>query len=227
MSANRYLLPILVILSIVGSYAAAKTNGNWSVSGKQTINTDNLSSSENVRGWMTLEQLSVGYGIEQNELYKLLGIPAEISPETALKDLEGMIPNFEVSSVRESLAIFLGEVLEETDIQPFSTELPEEEVVFQETPIPTEHIPQGAGSGDGLGPTPLPPGQLLADSEIKGRQTLQEIIDGCQVNQADLLTALELPENTDLNTMIKDLIGIGKVTEIQSVRDAVATLQSK
>jgi hypothetical protein len=222
MSAYRYLLPILLILSIFGSYAIAKASGYWSVSGKQSIDTENLSSSEDVRGWMTLEQLSGGYGIEQNELYRLLGIPTEIPPETALKDLEGVIPDFEVSSVRDSLAIILGEAA----LQPVSTELPDEELIFQETPGPTEHIPMGTGEGDGLGPTPLPPGQFLAGSEIKGRQTLQEIIDGCQVNQRDLFNALGLPENTNLNTMVKDLIGLGKVDEIQTVRDTVTALQN-
>ena len=223
MSANRYFLPILLILSILGSYAVAKASGYWSVSGKQTIDTENLSSSEDVRGWMTLEQLSVGYGIEQNELYRLLGIPTDIPPETALKDLEGLIPDFEVSSVRESLAIFLGEAA----FQPVSTELPDEELIFQETPAPTERIPLGNGEGDGLGATPLPPGQFLVGSEIKGRQTLQEIIDGCQVNQRDLFNALGLPENTNLNTMVKDLIGTGNVDEIQTVRDVVTALQDR
>lgn len=227
MSANRYLLPLMLILSILGSYAVAEASGYWSVSGKQTIDTENLSSSEDVRGWMTLEQLSEGYGIEQNELYRLLGIPTEIPPETALKDLEGIIPDFEISSVRESLAVILGEAEEGTALQPVSTELPDEELVFQETPAPAEHIPLGTGDGDGLGPTPLPPGQYLAGSEIKGRQTLREIIDGCQVDQSDLFIALGLLENTNLNTMVKDLIGLGKVDEIQTVRDAVTALQDR
>jgi len=227
MSVNRYFLPLLLIFSILGSYAVAKASGYWSVSGKQTIDTENLSSSEDVRGWMTLEQLSRGYGIEQSELYRLLEIPNDIPPETALKDLEGVIPDFEVSSVRDSLAIFLGEAAEEAAIQPVSTELPDEELIFQETPAPNEHVPLGTGDGDGLGPTPLPPGQFLAGSEIKGRQTLQEIIDGCQVNQGDLFNALGLPENTNLNTMVKDLIGFGKVDEIQTVRDVVTALQDR
>lgn len=223
MSTNRYFLPILLILSILGSYAVAKASGYWSVSGKQIIDTESLSSSEDVRGWMTLGQLSRGYGIEQNELYRLLGIPTDIPPETALKDLEGVIPDFEVSSVRESLAVILGEAA----VQPVSTQLPDEELIFQETPAPTEHIPLGTSDGDGLGPTPLPPGQFLAGSEIKGRQTLQEIIDGFQVNRGDLFNALGLPENTNLNTMVKDLIGTGNVDEIQTVRDVVTTLQDR
>ena len=77
------------------------------------------------------------------------------------------------------------------------------------------------------GPTPLPPGQFLVGSEIKGRQTLQEIIDGCQVNQRDMFNALGLPENTNLNTMVKDLIGTGNVDEIQTVRDVVTALQDR
>jgi hypothetical protein len=58
---------------------------------------------------MTLQQVSDGLGIEQAEMYTLLGIPADIPAGTALKEMETLLPGFDMTGVRAALADYLGE----------------------------------------------------------------------------------------------------------------------
>ena len=61
--------------------------------------------------------------------------------------------------------------------------------------------------------------------DIKGRHTLQEIVDATGVELAALLAALKLPPDTDPQTTVRDLVDAGLVTEVDQVRAAVAGLQ--
>jgi hypothetical protein len=229
---NKFLAPILVLAALFGSYVVAQATGFWSVSGKDMIDLESMTSSEEIRGWMTLEQVFLGFGIPQEAFYQALGIPADIPPTTALKDLEGLIEGFEVTTVREAVDASLSGTPLEPEPAPV-------EQVATPTPTPppstapaaeaTAHVPQGEGTGEGTGtgPTPLPPGQVLPGSEIKGRHTLNDIAEQCQVPLAELLAALSLPADTDVHTAVKDLVEEGKISEIQVIRDVVTALQNK
>ena len=46
--------------------------------------------------------------------------------------------------------------------------------------------------------------------DIKGRHTLQEIVDATGIELADLLVALELPPDTDPHTAVRDLVEAGR-----------------
>jgi hypothetical protein len=226
---NKFLMPILVLAALLGSYLVAQATGFWAVSGKAMLDLENLTSSADIRGWMTLEQVIQGFGIPQAELYAALAIPAGLPASTALKDLEGIVEGFEVTKVREAVDAFLsGAPLPPAQAPaeaPQATPTP----AMLPTPQPTAHVPQGSGTGegDGTGPTPLPAGQVLPGSEIKGRHTLNDIAGECQVDLAELLAALNLPADTDLNLALKDLVEQGVISEIQVVRDAVAKLQNQ
>jgi hypothetical protein len=228
-TVNKFLLPILVLAALLGSYVVAQATGFWAVSGKAMIDLENLTSSADIRGWMTLDQIIQGFGIPQADLYAALGIPADIPTSTALKDLEGIVEGFEVTTVREAVDAILGG----SPLQPVQppAEAPAEVPTPAPTPTPqpTAHVPQGSetGEGTGAGPTPLPAGQVLPGSEIKGRHTLQQVADQCQVDLAKLLAALHLPADTDANTAVKDLVEQGVISEIQTVRDAVTALQNR
>jgi hypothetical protein len=232
MTVNKYLLPLFTLLALLGSFAVAQATGNWSISGKDNIDVNNLTSGDEVRGWMTLQNLSDGFGIQPEEMYLILDIPTDIPLETALKDMEGILPDFEVTDVREALDDYLGiapppeEQTPDLEITPAPDGAVSPET--NPTPLPVAHTPlAGDGEGgSGTGPTLLPPGQILPASEIKGRHTLQEIADQCQVPLPDLLAGLGLPENFDADTQVKDLIGSGNVAEVQNVRDVVSGLQN-
>jgi len=128
---------------------------------------------------MTFQQLSDGYGIPKDTLYELLGIPPEIPVETALKDMESILPGFEVSAVREMIDTYLEQ------------------------------------------------GQVLPGSEIKGRHTLQDIVDQCNFPASDLIAALGLPVDVDMSTPVKDLASQGQVVDVQNVRDIVTAMQNR
>ena len=245
MTTNKLLLPLLALAIFFGAIGAAQATGNWVVSGRQIYDAGNLTDGANVRGWMSLQEVADGAGIPIDELYTRLSIPESIAPDTPIKDLEGVIPDFEVTTVRDVVDEFLGisgpeEVVipgkDETSPAgetPVPTAMP---VAATAVPIPTilpsstvTHVPLGDGSGDqlGSGPTPLPPGEVLAAVDIKGRSTLQEIVDQADVPADALLAALGLPADTDMHTALKDLAADGRIAEVDTVRLVVAELQAR
>jgi hypothetical protein len=225
MRVNPLLVPVIVIAALLGSSLIAQAGGFWSTSGRTSVSMDNLTAVD-LKGWMTLQQVMDGMKISKEQLYAAGNIPLAVPVSTALKDLESIVPDFEVSTLREKLGAPTGYVPEEMmsgdhDMEP--TPIPQPTA----TPlVPTLPI-TGAHAGTGLGPTPLPPGQILPAGQIKGRLTLREVAEQCAVPLDKLLAALNLPADTDPNTGLKDLISSGQIADVEPVRVAVAKLQSK
>jgi hypothetical protein len=223
MRVNRFLMPIIVIVALLGATFIAQAAGFWSTSGKDSLDLENMTSVD-IKGWMTLQQVMDGLKISKEDLYAVGGIPLDASPDTALKDLEGSVPDFEISTLREKLAAPANSIgplapIEPTP-QPTATPLP------ASTPIHTQPLTGTHSGGDaGLGPTPLPPGQILPADQIKGRMTLRDVSSQCAVPLDQLLAALNLPPDTDPSVAIKDLIAQGKLSEVTAVKDAAAQLQ--
>ncbi len=225
MRVNHFLLPLIVIVALLGTTLIAQAVGFWSTSGKDSIDLENTSAAD-IKGWMTLQQVMDGLKISQEELYAIGGIPLDIPPTTAVKDLEGIVPDFEISTLRDKLAA-LANPIEPTPLeaapQPTATPIPTPIATLEHTqPITGTH----SGDGTGLGPTPLPPGQVLPADQIKGRMTLREVSQQCAVPIEQLLAILNLPSTTDPNIAIKDLISQDTLSEVTVVKDAVAKLQT-
>ncbi len=108
MIVNRFLVPLLAVGLFLGVIAGAVANGNWIVSGKEMVDLQNMASGAEIKGWMTLQQVADGYAIPPADLYRLSGIPADTPLDTALKDLEGVVADFEISLVRERIDSYLG-----------------------------------------------------------------------------------------------------------------------
>ena len=215
MPVNKYLMPIIAIVTLLGSIITARAIGAWQTSGRDMIDPTEPLTSADIKGWMPLEYLVERLDLTQQELYALLGLPINTSPGTPLKDMEDIL---EVSEVRAIIAEHLGEAtVENSEIA---------------TPSPTA-TPASAGSADehapgtGTGPTPLPPGQILLAAEIKGRMTLQEISDGCGVPLETLYMELSLSKDISPNTTLKDLKEQNANFEVEAVRDVVSAYQAK
>jgi len=103
MRVNRFLMPIIVIVALLGTTLIAQAAGFWSTSGKDSTDLENMSAAD-IKGWMTLQQVMDGLKISKEELYSVGGIPLDIPAEKALKDLEGVVPDFEISTLRDKLA---------------------------------------------------------------------------------------------------------------------------
>lgn len=235
MRVNPFLVPIIVIAALLGSSLIAQAGGFWSTSGRTSVNMDNLTAVD-LKGWMTLQQVMDGMKISKEKLYAAGNIPLDVPASTALKELEGLVPGFEVSTLRERLGAPAGYMPEEMMsgnhamepmAEPTPTPLPQPTAtpIVHTQPITGTHA--GPGGGAGLGPTPLPPGQILPADQIKGRMTLREVADQCAVPLDQLLAALNLPADLDPNTAIKDLINTGRLADVDPVRAAVAGLQQK
>jgi hypothetical protein len=223
MRVNRFLMPIIVIVALLGTTFVAQAAGFWSTSGKTSIDLNNMTAAD-IKGWMTLQQVMDGLQISKEELYAVGGIPLDIPTETALKELEGVVPDFEISTLREKLAA----PARSAPIEPPAPIEPTPIPTPIATPVHTQPITgTHSGDGTGIGPTPVPPGQVLPADQIKGRMTLREVSDQCAVPLNQLLAALSLPPDTNANIALKDLINAGTLAEVTAVKDAVAKLQSK
>jgi ferredoxin len=102
MRVNPLLVPGLFLGVLVGAILIAQLSGAWIVSGRTTIDTENLAVAD-IKGWMTLQQVIDGVHITREELYALVSIPADMPTTTALKDLEALVPGFETSTLRDAL----------------------------------------------------------------------------------------------------------------------------
>lgn len=244
MKVNKYILPSFTLLALLATILIAQWTGQWITSGKQLVDVNNLTTTDDIRGWMTLQQVAAGFNLEVMDLYTLLQLPTDLPPETALKDLEGIIPDFEVTTVREALApyVSLTAPIPPTEGEPAADSPPTATpVIAQRTATPVVSIPKptavvststpaghtAQGDGGGAGPILLPPGAILSGANIKGKHTLQEIVTQAQVPLDALLTALGLPADTDPAVAVRDLVEQGQITEIEVVRAAVTTLQSE
>jgi hypothetical protein len=210
MRVNPFFIPILFVVALLGTVLVAQNAGAWSTSGRSVVSANQLTPAD-IKGWMTLQQVMDGIGIPQEELYPLIGIGSDVSANTALKDLESIVPGFEISVLRDKLTA-------RAEASPIMTPS-----APPATPTPAPVI----AATPHTSPTPLPAGTVLTGNAVKGRMTLREVSDLCAVPLDALLQALQLPADTDPAVAIKDLVAQGKLAEVTDVQQAVTTLQSK
>lgn len=227
---NKYLVPVVGVLALLGSVWVAKAAGAWQVSGRGVILVDESGEADpqGIKGWMTLSDVSSVYGVPLDALYKMIGAGPEVPPETALKDLEKLVPGMEVWAVRAGVeayqdGIYTWEAGKEP-ASPTPTPTPEP------APSADEHVPQGSGEGRGEGQGEgfaLPQdGSRLSGSEIKGRMTLQEVVDYCQVPLETLIAELGLPGDIDTQLWMRDLANQYGI-EVTTVREVVDRYQAE
>ena len=234
MRVNRFLMPGLLVAALLGTALVAQAAGLWSTSGRDTVDVTHMTPAD-IKGWMTLQQVIDGVGVSQAELYALAGIPADLPTSTALKDMEALVPDFSVETLRENLTAWAAGPAEAggvpapvgTLVTPTTapTPTPAATALAEPTATPT-HVP-GSGDGTGTGPTPLPAGQILPADQIKGKMTLQQVSEQCAVPLEALLKELGLPTTTNADTAIKDLVSQGELSEVTQVQAVVAKLQAK
>ncbi len=159
MTINKYFMPALVFLALFATIGVTRLTGDWIISGKQ-IPLGEVTAAD-LKGWMTLEQVSDALKIPLDAVYQLAGVtdPASVPPTTALKDLEKVVPGFSTMTLRTKAADYLAGKPPAPAATPVATPTP----VAQPTAAATPHTPaaQGSGTGTGTGPTPLPAGQIL------------------------------------------------------------------
>jgi hypothetical protein len=104
MKVKPLFVPVILIVALLGTVFVAQRAGLWSISGRTEVVADQQLAPADIKGWMTLQQVMDGLHMPQTALYALAGIPADVPPTTALKDVEGIVPGFEISTLRDALA---------------------------------------------------------------------------------------------------------------------------
>jgi polyferredoxin len=93
---------ILVIAIFFGGLLTSKSVGLFDVLPKP-VTADTKLSVEEIKGYMTLNNVSTGTGIDIKDLYKKLEIPDSVPGDTKLKDVKNFVPDFEVEAAKEKL----------------------------------------------------------------------------------------------------------------------------
>ncbi len=106
MRVNKYVMPVIMIVAMFAVVLVAQAAGAWQVTGSTKIvpmTAAGRPDPEAIKGKMTLDEIIQTYGMSQPDLYAALGLPADTATSTAVKDLESVIPNFEVDVVRQAV----------------------------------------------------------------------------------------------------------------------------
>jgi hypothetical protein len=122
---NKYVMPALAVVALVGSVLVAQAAGVWQTSGRSEVMLDESGQPdpEGIKGWMTLAGVSEAYGVPLDALYTMIGAGPDLSADTELKELEGLLPGADVSTIRAGVAAYLDGSWSPAD-GPYGTDLP-------------------------------------------------------------------------------------------------------
>ena len=105
MKVNKYLLPFLAIVTLLGSVLIAQATGNWITVAKPqtTIGGVTRPDPAGIMGSMSLQYVSDTYDVPLDKLYAMIGLPPSQDPQATLKSLKSVVPTFETESVRAEI----------------------------------------------------------------------------------------------------------------------------
>lgn len=153
---------------------------------------------DQIRGWMTLSEISSGYGIPLEELYKRAKIPGQVAAETRLNQVAKTYKlQFDPETVREAVRGFVAASLGSKR-------------AGRETVTPGSAQPQNAGGAT-----------VQQEPEIKGYMTLNEVVLKTGVPKQWLIKRLHLPAHVDPRKPLREWMHDAGMS-IQDVRLAVA-----
>jgi len=202
MKVSRWIAPILTLVIFFGGIGIAKLTGDWQVSGRTTVAAGQTLTADDIKGWMSLGEVSAGTGIPTDELRALADVPegTHVGDETQLKDLEDLVPAFEMTKFREKIRARLGG----------STASPGPSAPASRVGTPTAtppHTPSQVGT-----------------QTITGQSTLAQVAKDAGVDVAALVAESDLPADVDVNAPLRELRDAYPDFSIQDVRDAVDKL---
>ena len=92
MKVNPFIYGILILVIFFGVIGGAKSAGVWSVSGKLDASGEKLTPSgqnpDEIKGWMTLDEIAAAYRIPTAEILAAFGLPADTPGASQIKTLE-------------------------------------------------------------------------------------------------------------------------------------------
>lgn len=226
MRVSRWAMPVLGAVLLFGSYGIAEATGTWVTSGKVAVVAGRLTPAE-LKGWMTIRQAAEGLGVPPADLLALVAAPAGsgVSVDTAVKDLEALVPGFSLTTFRATVTTWLATrgqgggptSASGATTQPSPTAAPSSAPPpprgESATPDPTR---AGTATGTGTGG---------GTASITGAMTLRQVAQATGVALARLIAECGLPAATDPDLPIKSLKETHPGFEVQTVRDAVTRIK--
>ena len=111
MRVNPFLYGVVVLVVFFGLIGGAKAAGVWSVSGRMTGSGDKVmptgANVDEIKGWMTLDDVSTAYHMPVPEILAAFGLPADTPGATQIKSLES--DTFSTLNLRTWLATKIGQ----------------------------------------------------------------------------------------------------------------------
>ncbi len=102
MKINPFVYGIIVVIVFLGIIVSFQQAGVWSTSGQVSASGERVQPSaadtNTIKGWMTLEQVSITFNIPVTEILSAFDLPADTPASTALKDLES--DRFDIPGLR-------------------------------------------------------------------------------------------------------------------------------
>ena len=217
MSRLTWVAPLVFIAVMLGGVGVAQATGAWITSGRQVVAAGQLAP-EDVKGSMTLQQAADGLGMAFAELVKLVDPhdPSLLTPATAFKDLEALVPGFDLATFRETLRTYLT-AKNGTPIPPPAAPsgTPSASAVATSTPSATAtHTASAPATGTGTG-----------DASIKGSMTLRQVADASRLTVAALVAECGLPADANPDLTLRELADSVPGFDVQLVKDAAARLR--
>ncbi len=199
MRTSVWVAPVASVVVLFGSVGIADLTGNWVTSGRTAVVAGQQFGVEDLKGWMTLQQAADGLGVPVAALIELIGAPdGTLSPDSAFRDIESLVPGFELSTFRDQVREYLAGAA----VSPAAPTAPS-----------AAAGPTGAGDGSETG-----------RPAVTGQMTLAAVAQTHGIDLAELVAACGLPADVDTRLALKDLREALPSFEIQQVRDAVAQL---
>ncbi|MFB3825163.1 MAG: 4Fe-4S binding protein [Bryobacteraceae bacterium] len=191
----------MLVAGLLGLIGASQLAGKWQTKPAMVSFTDSKGKleAENIRGWMTLQEISGGYGIPLDRLYREAGIPAQVAPTTAMNRI-GSTYNlkFEPEKIREVVSGYVqGKPARQAGALP---------------PPAAKKTAAAAKKQDHA------PGE--EEPEVKGFMTLNEVALKTGVPKEYILKALGITAKVDPRTPLREWMHEHDKS-VQDVRDAV------
>lgn len=197
---RRWILPVVWVVVLFATIGIAQAVGGWQVSGREPVVAGTMTP-DDLKGWMTVQQGADGLSVPATViLTEIGGEPGLVTPATAFKDVEALVPGFSLDDLKTRLWEVLGST---PSPAPSSTAV---------ASVPPAPAPSST-------PTGIPP------SGVTGQQTLRQVAEANGLDLAALIAESGLPPQTNPDTALRTLRDTVPGFEIQQVRDAVDRLR--
>ncbi|MBK9158954.1 MAG: hypothetical protein WAV45_09055 [Propionibacteriaceae bacterium] len=215
-----WIMPVLFVAVLMGGVGIAQATGAWVTTRREAVVAGQPLTVDDVKGWMTLQQAAEGVGLTVADLAGLISPdkPTLVKGATAFKDVETLVPGFELTAFKEQVRALLaarGTVPGQASATPTATSTATPTTSPTAAPTPS---PSGTATPQG---TPT-----ASDAQaIRGSTTLRQVAATYGLDVARLAHECGLPADVNVDATLKDLTSTVAGFEIQAVRDAVARLK--